>query len=158
MDHYLALLHEINRAFDFFNHTFCNNTLKKPIILVSTTSNTSPPMYGWFGVKVWRKGDHHYDEINISAESFRTRKTHHILETLLHEMAHLKNHQNGICDCNIKTQYHRLEFKYAAESFGLIVSKGKTIGYGYTKLGRRAMDAICDLQPREEIYRIYRVG
>lgn len=156
MDDYLALLHEINRAFDFFNRRFAENTLKKPIILVSTTSNISPPMHGWFGVRRWRKGENHFDEINLSAESFRTRKTHDILETLLHEMAHLKNFQNGISDCSLKTQYHNKFFKEAAESFGLIVSRGR-VGYAYTRLGRPALCAICDLKPKEEVYKIHRI-
>ncbi len=70
-------------------------------------------------------------------------------------MAHLKNAQKGISDCN-KVQYHNKNFKTAAESFGLTVSQRKGKGWATTVLGQTAKDAILLLKPDVDAYKIVR--
>jgi hypothetical protein len=73
-----------------------------------------------------------------------------ILETLLHEMAHLKNAVADVRDCT-SGQYHNKHFKKTAEEFGLIVERTGNKGYAYTKLGKEADTAIKKLEPNRSI-------
>lgn len=152
MSPHVKLLIEIERVFDFFNERFCNGELKKPLILFSPSEGI--PVSGWFGVASWKVHDEDVCEINISAE-YLHREPFAIIGTLVHEMAHLKNHQAGIVDCNLDTQYHNECFKIAAESLGLKVKKGKK-GYAYTDLGPLAVKAIHDCQLDTTLFKIYR--
>jgi hypothetical protein len=138
----LELLIEIERVFDFFNDRFCAGELKKPLILLSTSYGI--PTYGWFGVSDWKqKNDELLYEINICAEHL-DREPYFIIETLIHEMAHLKNHQQGIIDIDPVSQFHFETYKTAAESLGLVVRKHKAKGWAYTKLGDESLKAIQD--------------
>jgi len=83
------------------------------------------------------------------------RSPNDVLETLLHEMAHLKNAQNGVSDCTA-TQYHNKDFKKADETFGLTVSRMKGKGWATTALNQAGKDAIELLQPKKELYNITR--
>lgn len=145
---YLRTLEEIYRAFDFFNDRFVSGMLKTPIISIS--SNNGIPMHGWFGVDLWRHGDRLISEINLSAETLN-RKPGELFATLLHEMAHLKNHQLGIVDVDLITQYHNHEFRCAAQSMGLRVRMHRCYGYSTTWCGPLAIKAIFELNPDEEL-------
>lgn len=148
---YIDLLSEIDRAFDFFNGRFAKNKLVKPIIIVSPSTGAS--VSGWFGVKRWACDHAVHNEINLVPPS-KQYQAEHLLETLLHEMAHLKNWQKGIEDVNQKTQHHNDQYKIAAISFGLKVRKGKK-GYAYTSLGEDAWEAIEQLKPDRNVYNLY---
>ena len=149
---YLELLQEINRAFDFFNERFAKGELKRPIITVSPSG--AKRAYGWFGPQFWKQGDREVHEINLSAEHFE-RTPEDVLETLLHEMAHLKNAQNKIVDYTV-TQYHNKHFKIAAESFGLKVDKMRNRGFALTSLTEEGKKAIEELNPKKDLFNIYR--
>lgn len=149
LPHYLDLLSEIYRAFDFFNAHFADNKLKCPIIVISPSDGI--PMHGWFGVRLWKYDEEEFNEINIGAE-YVNRSPEAVMNTLLHEMAHLKNWQEGIVDFDVKTQYHNEQFKASAESFGLVVTNGRAKGYAYTRLGPKALDAIEKLRLRQEVF------
>lgn len=145
---YLRTLEEIYRAFDFFNQRFVSGMLKTPIISIS--SNNGIPMHGWFGVHLWRHGDNVFNEINLAAETLN-RPADELFATLLHEMAHLKNHQLGINDVNLETQYHNVQFKCAARSMGLKVRMHECYGYSTTWCGPLAIKAIYELEPNQDL-------
>ena len=150
---YIKLLEEIYRAYDFFNNYFYQGELNRPVIMISSKGGRSA--YGWFGARFWKEGDQEFSEINLSAEHM-SRSCDEILETLLHEMAHLKNAQNEIHDCS-DNQYHNKNFKIAAEFFGLEVERRKGYGWATTKLGGKARQAIEGLNPDKELYGLYKM-
>lgn len=153
----MALINELYRSFDFFNEYFCQNTLKRPIITIQGDKQLGTT-YGWFGKGFWKEnteeGEVTIDELNLTAEALH-REPKYVLETLLHEMAHLKNAQEDISDCT-STQYHNEHFKKTAEFFGLVVDRLKGKGWAKTSLDLKATDAIEKLQPKVEIYQIVR--
>lgn len=162
---YSKLMDEMYRSFHFFNKHFCEGKLNEPVITLQGDKRKST--YGWFGKEFWTeyvetkngKGEVKkklvkINELNLTAETLY-RSPNEVLETLLHEMAHLKNAQNNIPDCT-KTQYHNKEFKKAAEFFGLTVSRMKGKGWATTALNTKAKDAIELLKPNKELYNIAR--
>jgi hypothetical protein len=142
-------IEELYRAFDFFNETFAEGNLPKVIITIQEAGRKNA--YGWFGESFWKDGicEQGVCEINLSAE-YMGRDPYAILETLLHEMAHLKNAINDIRDCT-SGQYHNKKFKIAAEQFGLIVKRAGNKGWAFTSLGEEARAAIDQFKPDEDI-------
>ena len=78
-----------------------------------------------------------------------------VMETLLHEMAHLYNAQNGVRDCT-SGQYHNKHFKVAAEMFGLSVSKLSGKGYARTKMDALAEEAYKELNVKHRLFQAVR--
>ena len=72
--------------------------------------------------------------------ALRDFRREHIIATLLHEMCHYFNYVNGINDTN--GNKHNKKFKKLAESVGLVVEKGKSVGYGYTSLSDELKDYV----------------
>ena len=142
-------IEELYRAFDFFNERFADNKLPKVIITIQEAGRKNA--YGWFGESFWKDGicEQGVCEINLSAE-YMGRDSHAILETLLHEMAHLKNAINGVRDCT-SGQYHNKKFKLAAEEFGLKVKRMGNKGWAFTSLGEDGRVAIEEFNPDQEI-------
>lgn len=142
-------IEELYRAFDFFNERFADNKLPKVIITIQEAGRKNA--YGWFGESFWKDGicEQGVCEINLSAE-YMGRDSHAILETLLHEMAHLKNAVNGVRDCT-SGQYHNKKFKLAAEEFGLKVKRMGNKGWAFTSLGEDGREAIEEFNPDQEI-------
>lgn len=155
-DKYIDLLNELYRAFDFFNDYFCQNKLNRPLITLQGDINQKT--YGWFGKEFWKdnreEGELLIDELNLTAETLH-REPGQVLQTLLHEMAHLKNAQENIFDCTA-TQYHNENFKKAAEHFGLNVEKMQGKGWAKTSLGLKAVEAIEKFGINESLYKIVR--
>lgn len=154
---YIDLIEELYRSFDFFNEHYCKGELKRPIITTQGDKREGST-YGWFGKGFWldnssEKSDY-IDELNLTAESLH-RDPEQVLETLLHEMAHLKNAQADIPDCT-KSQYHNDKFKKAAEFFDLEVSQRKGKGWATTILSEKAKGVIALLKPKTELYKIVR--
>lgn len=153
---YLQLLNELYRAFNFFNTYFSEGSLICPVLTISPLESESVDSiaFAWHGMNIWKRNGRDLGEINICAE-YLCRPPEEILESLLHEMAHLKNAQNGIIDCNTRTQYHYKAFKTSALSFGLDVSRNNK-GYSITSLGSRASSALEALQINRELFGMYR--
>ena len=84
------LYNELYRAFDHFNNAFADNKLPKVVITIQESGRRNA--YGWFGNGFWsdRLAGDSVPEINLSAE-YLSRGPDGLLETLLHEMAHLWN-------------------------------------------------------------------
>lgn len=154
-DMYTDLVNEMYRAFDFFNEHFCKEALlPRPIITVAS-KGTHKRALGWFSSKSWKDSKGRvYNEINICAEHM-SRNVNDILETLLHEMAHLKNNFYGIKD--VANRRHNKKFKAAAEFFGLQVAKPtNNLGWTYTSLDKEATAAIKKLKPDAKIFGAFR--
>ena len=62
-------------------------------------------------------------EINICAEHLH-RPINEIMGTLIHEMVHIHQGQNGIKGCS-SNQYHNKKFKVGCEEMGLDVTRGQ---------------------------------
>lgn len=157
-DKYIYLINELYRSFDFFNGYYCDNKLPKPIITLQGEKRKGKTL-GWFGKDFWtehKEGDekNKVHELNLTAEALY-RDPKQVLETMLHEMAHLKNAVDEIKDVS-GNQVHNKNFKKTAEFFGLVVNKMKGKGWAHTSLGEKAEQVIELLQPKTELYKIFR--
>jgi len=129
----------LQKAFIYFNEALAEKELDKvPVITIQSKGRRCA--YGWFWDSTWKSGDDYRPEINISAEHL-SRSAHAIMETLIHEMAHMINAKRKVKDCNA-SQYHNKNFKATAEAIGLTVSKMGTHGYAKTELGDKARAAV----------------
>lgn len=160
-------LEELYRIFSILNHDKFNDILPEPVITIQKTKGLA---LGHFTLdKVWRnkqnveenditmsnEDETAYYEINIDPRWFCNRSAVEIVETLLHEMCHYYNKLSDIKDCN--GNIHNKKFKSLAESVGLIVEKGKSVGYGYTSLSDELKEYIKEIiKPNEQSFEYFR--
>jgi len=144
------LVSELYRSFNHFNRFFAEGILPHVVITIQNRGRRNA--YGWFGESFWTDGvcAEGVSEINLSAE-YVSRGADALLETLLHEMAHLFNAVNEIQDCS-SGQYHNKKFKLAAEKFGLEVTKLPGKGFARTRLGKEARKAISALKVDPDLF------
>lgn len=154
-----AALEELYRIFDILNRDKFNGELTEPVITIQKTRGRT---LGHFTLaKVWKdKNDEQseensYYEINVDPRWFNSRTPADVAETLLHEMCHYHNKINDIKDCS--GNVHNKKFKSSAEKVGLVVEKGKGVGYGYTSMSE-ALKAYMDevVKPSEEAFEYFR--
>lgn len=148
---------KLEKLFSSFNSKFYNGELEKPVITVSP--DTTKGAYGWCtSWKAWtNKADGEpnegYYEINICAEHL-SRPFEDIAETLLHEMVHLYNLQQGVQDTSRNGTYHNKKFKDAAEQHGLIAENAGKYGFTDTKLNSEAEAFIKSMEDKKfELFR-----
>lgn len=131
----------LNKMFDLLNEAYFENTLSRPTITIQST----PKAYGHFSLRedtwVSKLGTTH--EINIGAGTL-ARPIEEVCATLLHEMVHYWNYQNGIQDCSRGNTYHNRRFKETAESRGLIVSHSDKYGWSHTSPSDSLLEFILD--------------
>ena len=164
------VLEQLESLFSRFNERFYNGELQRPVITVSP--DTTKGAYGWCTAwKAWStrekvldlskatpeeleamKDDGFY-EINICAEHL-SRPFDQIAETLLHEMVHLHNLQEGVQDTSRGGTYHNKKYKVAAEAHGLTVEKHEKYGWTKTTLNEEAQAFVDSLQDRK--FQLYR--
>lgn len=129
------VIEELESLFSKFNARFFAGELEKPVITVSPDHTRGA--YGWCtGWKAWQDGakEGGYYEINLCAE-YLNRPFEETCSTLIHEMVHLKNLQDGVQDTSRSGLYHNQKFKSVAEATGaLTVEKGSKYGWHITKL------------------------
>jgi hypothetical protein len=93
----------------------------------------SSKVHGHFtNYKPWQAGEENFHEIFLSAPSF-ARGARATLGTLLHEVAHSLDLQNGIQGTS-GDGYHNKNFKATAESLGLEIGQVKGKGWTDTKV------------------------
>lgn len=129
-----TVITELEDLFETFNEKYFNSELSRPVITVSPHGKESA--FGWCTTwKAWKeKGDGEgYYEINVCAEHL-ARPFKEVAGTLLHEMVHLYNVQNGVKDTSRGGTYHNKEYKAAAEQHGLMVEKDEKYGWAITHL------------------------
>ena len=154
-----AALEELYRIFDILNRDKFNGELTEPVITIQKTRGRA---LGHFTLaKVWKdKNDEEseensYYEINVDPRWFNSRTPADVAETLLHEMCHYYNKVNGIKDCS--GNVHNKKFKKSAEDVGLVVEKGKSVGWGYTSMSdalRAYMDDV--VKPNDAAFEYFR--
>ena len=131
----------LNKVFDLLNERFFENALSRPTITIQST----PRAYGHFSLRedawVSKLGGTH--EINIGAGTL-ARPIEEVAATLLHEMIHYYNFENGVQDCSRGNTYHNRRFKAAAEARGLIVTHSEKYGWSHTEPGEELLDFILE--------------
>lgn len=154
-------LEELYRIFDILNRDKFDGKLPEPVITIQKTKGST---LGHFTLnKTWRDKNNEesdetsYYEINIDPRWFNSRTAAEIAETLLHEMCHYSNKLNDIKDCS--GNVHNKKFKSMAERVGLVVEKGKSVGYGYTSLSDELKGYVDGVvKPDEKAFEYFRAG
>lgn len=131
----------LNKIFDLLNEEYFENALSRPTITIQST----PKAYGHFSLRedtwVSKLGGTH--EINIGAGTL-SRPIEEVTATLLHEMVHYYNYQNGIKDCSRGNTYHNKRFKAAAEARDLCVGHSDKYGWSHTSPTESLLDFIIE--------------
>ena len=131
VNQYSKLVEQYTAAFNYFNEKLFDGKLKMPIITIQSQGRKS--VYGWFFANSWSEGgEKSYNEINMAAENINRSKDQQC-ETLIHEMVHLYNSQEGLKDCNA-LQYHNNHFKAGCDMVGLHCEKKPGKGWAFTSL------------------------
>lgn len=139
---------QLEKLFSSFNDKFFNGQLEKPIITCSP--DTTKGAYGWCtSWKAWKQGGGQntdgYYEINMCAEHLN-RPFEETCSTLIHEMVHLMNLQDGVQDTSRSGMYHNKKFKQTAEEHGLEIEKDAKYGWCKTKLTEAALEYVNSLE------------
>lgn len=118
----------LEKIFRALNTDSFAGRLEEPIITIQST----PTAYGHVTVaKTWkRKGDWRH-ELNISAD-WLERPIEQVVATMIHEMVHLYNIQQGIQDCSRGGTYHNRKFKEEAEKHMIRIEKHEKYGWTLT--------------------------
>ena len=154
-------LEELYRIFNVLNRDKFDGSLAEPVITIQKTKGST---LGHFTLnKVWKdKNDEEseenaYYEINVDPRWFNSRTPVEVAETLLHEMCHYYNKVNNIKDCS--GNVHNKKFKSSAERVGLVVEKGKSVGYGYTSLSDELKTYVENVvKPDDKAFEYFRSG
>lgn len=121
----------LQASFNAINRDFYNGELEKVIITVKEGKKKGA--FGWIeNAKNWKQNGTDRHEINISADYLGERTVRQTITTLMHEMVHLYNLQNGIKDTTRSGIYHNKNFKKTAEEHGLQVEQVDQIGWSRT--------------------------
>lgn len=130
---------KLEAMFSTFNDKYYDGKLQTPVITVSP--DVTSGSYGWCTTwKAWkREGTDGFYEINITAEHL-SRPFKNICATMLHEMVHLWNLQNGVKDTSRGFSYHNKLFKNEAEIRGLSIEHDDKYGWTKTSLNQEASD------------------
>jgi len=136
----------LNKIFDLLNKEYFENTLSRPTITIQST----PKAYGHFSLRddtwVSKLGSTH--EINIGAGTL-SRPIEEVTATLLHEMVHYYNYENGIQDCSRGNTYHNRKFKDAAEARGLFVEHSDKYGWSHTSPSDELLEFVLEKELRD---------
>ena len=162
-------LEELYRIFAIVNEDKFDSSLPEPVLTIQKTRGAT---LGHFTLdKVWRdknnikdnlavadnSDEESYYEINIDPRWFCNRTVEEVVETMIHEMCHYYNKMNDIKDCS--GNVHNKKFKSLAESVGLVVEKGKSVGWGYTSLSPELLDYIKEtVKPDATAFEYFRAG
>ena len=131
----------LNKIFDLLNHEYFEGALSRPTITIQST----PRAYGHFSLRedtwVSKLGGSH--EINIGAGTL-ARPIENVVATLLHEMVHYYNYENGIQDCSRGNTYHNKRFKQEAERRDLAITHSDKYGWSHTEPTEALIDFVID--------------
>jgi len=146
-------INELQRSYNFFIDYFKLDKALFANTIITIQSSGRRNAAGWLSKGKWvNDANESKHEITLASD-YLNRDINSILETLLHEIAHLKNAVVGIEDCTV-SGYHNKHFKDSAEGLGLVVSKLEVgnKGYNITSLGTEANKAIKILNPDSNVY------
>ena len=131
----------LNKIFDLLNAEFFENALSRPTITIQST----PKAYGHFSLRAdtWISKIGATHEINIGAGTL-ARPIEEVAATLLHEMVHYYNYEQGIQDCSRGNTYHNRRFKEAAEAHCLTVQHSDKYGWSHTAPSDALLDFVLE--------------
>ena len=131
----------LNKLFDMLNAEYFESALSRPTITIQST----PKAYGHFSLRedTWISKNGSTHEINIGAGTL-SRPIEEVAATLLHEMVHYYNFEQGIQDCSRGNTYHNRRFKDAAEAHGLLVQHSDKYGWSHTAPSDSLLDFILE--------------
>lgn len=135
---------ELQRAFLFFNARFFRNLLPTRTIITIERMRRPSTALGCFS---YAGG---FGCIAVAFRVFR-RGPREVLNTLLHEMVHYRNHLVGLPD--VHRRYHNHHFRDTAAVAGLDCVRRSGIGYGRTKLNKHGIAVIRAFRPRKAAFR-----
>jgi len=113
-------------------HAVIQEKTGAPRATINVARKTGRTMGHFTHATPWIAGEEKFHEIMISANYF-TRGARAVLGTLLHEIAHSIDLQNGIQGTS-GDGYHNQKFKATAESLGLTITQAKGIGWSVTEV------------------------
>ncbi len=156
----VSVISKLEKLYMKFNTDIFYNELQIPIISVAPGTNRKNKIQGWCSEKrVWKSvGENIFDdrkgryEINICSD-FLGKPFEEICLTLLHQMCHQLNAQNGIKDTSRSGAYHNASFKETAERHGLITEKTDN-GWSNTTFSVTTKKYIDNIEP--ENFTLYR--
>lgn len=118
----------LEKIFRAINADSFGGVIEEPIITIQSTKGT----YGHVTVgKAWKRKDELRHELNISAD-WLSRPIENVVATMIHEMVHLYNIQNGVQDCSRGGSYHNKYFRDEAEKHMISVAKHEKYGWTLT--------------------------
>ena len=118
----------LDKIFNLLNERFFENALSKPVITIQST----PKAYGHVSVcDRWISDEKGRKELNIGAGTLN-RPIEDVVATMLHEMVHIYNMENGIQDTSRGYTYHNKHFKEQAEKRALRIEHHPTYGWTMT--------------------------
>lgn len=148
--------------FEFLNERVFNNEIEKPVLTIQNNGRHKTTL-GWCTTKpVWidRKTETRYYEITLCAE-YISRSEEEIVGTMIHEMVHLHNIQNGVKDVTRNGYWHNKKFKDTAYERGLYAEKmngDNKYGYAFTSLRPETKELLPDLELNKSLFIIEREG
>lgn len=149
-----AIIAELERSYQFLNVRFFGGALSAEVVIALEHpggGKRKKPL-GYFCQRQWRSGERVLGHIAISTTTLG-RGSATVLQVLLHEMVHLRNHQVSIEDCDPRTQYHNQHFRDVARIAGLECRvRDPRYGYGATELAERGREALRELRPNEDLF------
>ena len=113
-------------------HAVIQEKTGAPRATINVARKTGRTMGHFTHAKLWKAGEESFHEIMVSANYFE-RGARAVLGTLLHEVAHSIDLQNGIQGTS-GDGYHNQKFKATAESLGLTITQAKGIGWSVTEV------------------------
>ena len=130
----------LEKMFRTLNADYYAGEIEEPIITIQST----PGAYGHVTCsKVWKRKGEERHELNIGADTLE-RPIEEVVGTILHEMAHLWNMQNGIKDCSRGNTYHNKRFKATAEAHGLSIGHHDRYGWTITTVTDETLEYIIN--------------
>lgn len=131
---------QLEKMFRALNAKYFNSQLEEVVITLQKT----PGAYGHITCgKTWQVKDQRRHEINISTATL-DRPIENVTATLLHEMVHLWNIQNGVQDCSRGGSYHNKKFRDEAVKRDLDIQHHPTYGWTLTQPTEALLDFIIE--------------
>ena len=119
----------LEKIFRTLNADSFGGQIEEPIITIQSTKGA----YGHVTVgKAWRRKDDTRHELNICAD-WLARPIENVVATMIHEMVHLYNIQNGIQDCSRGGSYHNKHFRDEAVKHMIAIDKDDKYGWTITR-------------------------
>lgn len=128
----------LEKIFRTINQDSFGGQVEEPIITIQST----PGAYDHVTVaKTWKRGEDERHELNIAAD-WLDRPIENLVATMIHEMVHLLNMQNGIQDCSRGGSYHNRKFAEEAERHMIHIDKHYKYGWTITSPTEELIDYI----------------